>query len=157
MNEDVHRFELSKGCLVRITNNNASSSHSMTWELQSTNEVVEIQSPALRNHIACIAHVIQLALCAFMSSLGGKGCTKSWEAHECDQQFGDNESIHIWKIQRLRNEGNARINKVSAMRPGLAQIIGKVRISTYFESPETDLYMAGNACCIDYADTWSSK
>jgi len=49
------------------------------------------------------------------------------------------------------------MNKLSAMRPGLAKIIQKVRISWYFESPEADLHIAENACCIDYADTWSSK
>jgi len=43
------------------------------------------------------------------------------------------------------------------MRPGLAKIIEKVHISTYFECPETDLQIAENACCIDYTDTWSSK
>jgi len=64
-----------------------------------------------------------------MSSLGVKGRIKSWEAHEHDQQFGENESIDIGKSQRLRKEGNARINKVSAMRPGLAKIIEKVCIS----------------------------
>jgi len=64
-----------------------------------------------------------------MSSLGVKGCAKSWEAHERDQQFGENESIDIGKSQRLRKEGNARINTVSATRPGLAKIIEKVRIS----------------------------
>jgi len=111
----------------------------------------------LRNHIPCMAHVIQLALGAFMSSLGVKGRTKSWEAHERDQQFGENESIDIGKSQRLRKEGNARINKVSAMRPGLAKIIEKVRISWYFESPEADLHKAENACCINYANTWSPK
>jgi len=46
---------------------------------------------------------------------------------------------------------------VSAMRPGLAKIIEKVRISGYFESPETDFHIAENACGIDYGDTWSSK
>jgi len=76
-----------------------------------------------------MAHVIQLALGAFISSLGVKGRTKSWEAHERDQQFGENESMEIGKSQRLRKEGNARINKVSAMKPGLAKIIEKVRIS----------------------------
>jgi len=82
---------------------------------------------------------------------------QSWEAHERDQQFGENESRDIGKSQRLRKEGNARINKVSAIRPGLAKIIEKVCISTCFESPETDLHIAENACCIDYADTWSAK
>ena len=92
-----------------------------------------------------------------MNSLGVKGRTKSWEAHEHDQQFGENESTDIGKSQRLRKEGNARINKVSAMRSGFAKIIEKVRISTYFECAETDLQIAENACCIDYADTWSPK
>jgi len=64
-----------------------------------------------------------------MSSLGVKGRPKSWEAHESDQQFGENESIDVGKSQRLRKEGNARINTVSAMRPGLAKIIEKVHIS----------------------------
>jgi len=92
-----------------------------------------------------------------MSSLGVKELTKSLEAHERDQQFGENESIDIGKSQRLRKQDNVRINNVSAMRPGLAKIIEKVYISTYFESAETDLHIAENASCIDYADTWSSK
>ena len=74
-------------------------------------------------------------------------------ADEC----GDNESIDIGKSQSHRKEGNARINQVSAMRPGLAKIIEKVHISRYFESPETNLHIAEDPCCIDYADAWSSK
>ena len=76
-----------------------------------------------------MAHIIRLALGAFMRGLGVKGRTTSWDAHERDQQFRENESIDIGKSQRLRKEGNARINKVSAMKPGLAKIIEKVRIS----------------------------
>jgi len=76
-----------------------------------------------------MAHIIQLALSAFLGSLGVKGRTKSWEAHERDQQFGENESTDTGKRQRLRKEGNARINKVSAMKPGLVMIIETVRIS----------------------------
>jgi len=59
-----------------------------------------------------MVHVIQLALGAFMSSLGVKGRKKSWEAHQRDQQFGETESLDIGESQRLRKEGNARINKV---------------------------------------------
>jgi hypothetical protein len=62
-----------------------------------------------------MAHIIQLALGAFMSNLGVKGRTKSWEANNRDQQCGDNESIDIGKSQRLRKVSNATINKVSAM------------------------------------------
>jgi len=118
----------------------------MTRELQSTLEASGIEWPALRNHIPCMAHVIQLALGAFMSSLGVKGRTKSWEAHEHDQLFGENESVDIGKSRRLRKQGNARNNKVSAMKPGLTKIIEKVHISRYVESAETDLHIAENAC-----------
>jgi hypothetical protein len=125
----LDRFELTDGTLLGITTDNASSNYSMTHELQSTLKASGMEWPALRNHIPCMAHIIQLALGVFMSSLGVKGPTKSWEAHERDQQFGENESIDIGKSQRLRKAGNARINKVSAMRPGLAKLIEKVRIS----------------------------
>jgi len=136
---------------------NASWNYSMTRELQSTLEVCRIEWPALWNHIPCMAHGIQLAVGAFMSSLGVKGRTKSWEEHESNQQFGEYESTHIAKSQRLRKKGNARINKVSAMKPGLAKIIEKVRIWRIFESTETDHCIAANACGIDYAHTWLSK
>jgi len=125
----LDRFELTNGHLRGIMTDNASSNYSMICELQSTPEGSGIEWPALTNHIPCMAHVIQLALGASMRSLGVKGRTKSWEAHERDQQFGENESIDIGKTQRLRKESNARINMVSAMRPGLAKIFDKVRIS----------------------------
>jgi len=142
---------------VGIKTDNASSSYSITWELQSTLESSVIQWPALKKHIPGMAHVIQLALGAFMSSLGVKGRTKSWEAHEGDRQFGENGSIEIGMSRRLGKEGNARINKVPDVKPGLAKIIEKVRISWYFGSPEIDIHIAENACCIYYADTLSSK
>jgi len=122
-------FELTDSRLLGITTDIASSNYSMTRELHSTLEASGIEWTALRNHIPCMAHVIQLAFGAFMSCLSVKGRTKSWEAHERDQQFGENGSIDIGKSQRLRKEGNARINMVSAMRPGLAKIIEKVHIS----------------------------
>jgi hypothetical protein len=124
----LDRVELTDGFLIGIMKDNASSNYSMTRKLQSTLGASGIEWPALRNHIPCMAHIIQMALGTFMSSLGGKGCMKSSEAHQCDQQFGENDSIDIGKCQRLRTEVNARINKVSAMRPGLAKIIEKVRI-----------------------------
>jgi len=155
LNDFLDCFELTDGRLLGITIDTSSSNYSMTCELQSTLEASGIEWPALRNHIPCLAHVIQLALGLFMSTLGVEGLTKTWEAHEPDQQFGENESIDLGKSQRHRKEGNARINKVSAMRPGLGKIIEKVPISRYFQSPETDLHIAENACCIDYADTWS--
>jgi len=43
------------------------------------------------------------------------------------------------------------------MKPGLAKIIEKVRISRYCENSETANHIAANASCVDYVDTWSSK
>jgi len=125
----LDHFELTDGRLLGMTTDTASSNYSMTRELQSTLEASGIDWPALRNHIPCMAHVIQLALGAFVSSLDVKGPTKSWESHECDQQFGENESVDIGKSQRLRKDGNTRINMVSAMKPGFAKIIEKLLIS----------------------------
>jgi len=129
----------------------------MTQELQSTLVAFHIVWPALRNHIPCMAHIIQLALGAFMSSLSVTSRTMSWYAHERNQHVGENESIDIAKSQRHRKEGNAWIDKVLAIRPGLATILEKVRISRYFESPVSDLHIAANECCSDYTDTASSK
>jgi hypothetical protein len=155
--EVLDHFELADGRLLGITTHKVSTNYSMTHELQTTLEAFAIKWPGLRNHIPCMAHIIQLGLGTFMSSLGVKGRTKSWEALERDQQYGQNQRTDIGKSQRLRKEGSARINKVSAIRPGLAKIIEKVCISTYFECAEADLHIAENACCIDYTDTWTSK
>jgi hypothetical protein len=51
--------------------------------------------------IPLMVHLIQLALGGFMSSLSGNGRTMSAEAHEHDQQFGENQSIDIRTSQRL--------------------------------------------------------
>jgi hypothetical protein len=125
----LDHFELTHGRLLGITTDNASLHYSNTRELQSTFGASGIEWPALNNHIPYMEQVIQLPFGAWMSSLGAKGLTKSLEAHECDQQFGENESIDIEKSKRFRKEGNARINKVSAMKPGLATIIEKVHLS----------------------------
>jgi hypothetical protein len=73
----------------------------MTWELQLNIVASGIMLAAMRNHIPCMLHVIQFALGAFMSSLGVKGRTKSWGAHQRTHQFGENESTDIGKSQRL--------------------------------------------------------
>lgn len=65
-----------------------------------------------------------------MSIRGVKGHTKSWAIHEPNQQWRGNESIAIAKSQRIQKEDNARINQVSAMRPGLASITEKYILQT---------------------------
>jgi len=70
------------GLFLGITTKTDSSSDSMSRELQTTLEASGMEWPAMRYHIPCMAHVIQLALDAFRSSLGVKGHTKSLETHE---------------------------------------------------------------------------
>jgi len=125
LNDVLHSFGPTDGRLLGITSDYASSNYSMTHELQSTLEASGIECHALRNHIPCMAHIKQLALGSFMSSQGVKGCTKSWQAHERDQQFGENESIDIGMSEWMRKEGNSQINKESAMRSHLAKIMRK--------------------------------
>jgi len=150
-------FKITDGGLLRSTTDNAPSTYSMTRELQLTFEAYRIGSPALSHHIACMAQVIQITLGPFLRSLGAKGHTKSWDAHECDHHFGENARTVIRKGQILRHEGTARMNKVCAMAPGLAKLIEKVHRKRHFESSETNIHIAENACCTDYSDTWSSK
>ena len=118
MKDILDCFELTDGGLFGITTDTASSNHPRTRELQSTLEASGIEWPGLRNHIPCMAHVIQLASGALLSSLDDKGRTKSWEAHERDQQFAENESVDIGKSQRHRKERNSGINEVLAMKQG---------------------------------------
>jgi len=112
LNKVLNRLELTNGCLLRITTDTGSSNHSMTGGLQSTLDASSIVWPAMRNHIPCMAHVNLLALGAFMISLGVKGRTKYWKAHECDQQFAENDSADIGKSQRLQKKGNTKMNKL---------------------------------------------
>jgi len=104
-----------------------------------------------------MAHIIQLGLGVLMNNLGVIDCTKFWEADERDKQIGENNSIDIGKSQKLWMEGNARINEVLAMRPDLAKIIEKKRMSGSSAYPQTNFHIAVTTSCLDYADTWSSK
>jgi hypothetical protein len=92
LKEVVDRFELTNGCLTGVTTDNASSNHSMTYELQSSLDVSTMEMPALGYHIPCTAHVVQLAHGLFMSCLGVEGCTNVLENHEHSQQCADIES-----------------------------------------------------------------
>jgi hypothetical protein len=127
LKEVLKRCKLTDGHLLGITTDHASSYYLMTLDPQSTLEASGIEWPALQNNIPCMAHGIQLALGSFMCSFRVNGQTNSWAAHECDRQFGENESTDIGKSERLCKEDNARINKVLAMKPGIENIIENVR------------------------------
>jgi len=151
------RSWLTDHCMFGIKMDNALSNCWMTRKVQWTLEFSRLQWTALRDHIPFMAHFIQLPLWPFMNRPCVEGGTKSSEAHEREQQFNENDGLHIGKNQRLQKEGNARIHKVSAIRPGVAMIIEKVRISLFFDYPDTNLHEAENACWIYYFDSWPSN
>jgi hypothetical protein len=93
--------QLTAGRLIGITTNNPTSKYSMSRELQSIIVSTGMEWPALVNHRPSSAEVIQLAVGAFIHSLSVIGHTKSREAHECDEQFGENTSTDIGKSQSV--------------------------------------------------------
>jgi hypothetical protein len=115
-------FDLTASHRSGIMAYNMTTNYSMTCKLQSNVVSSGIEWLALTICIPCMAHILKLGCGEFMSGLGVKGCSKSREAHECNHQFREYTSIGIGMSQRLHTEGNARINKVVAMRPGLANI-----------------------------------
>jgi len=54
-----------------------------------------------------------------------------------------------WEVSKTEKDGNANINKVLDMRPGLGKIIQTVHISRHPETPETDLHIAANVSSAD--------
>jgi hypothetical protein len=104
--------------LLGLAITNAASNQLMTREAHSTLEASGTEWPELRDHIPCMGDVIQLPVGEFMSRLDDKCHTKSSEPHNHYQQCEENDSIYDWMSHRLRKEANARINNVSAMRPG---------------------------------------
>jgi len=74
---------------------NSSSNYPMTREQESTLDASSMLWPGIGNDVPRMAHVIQQALGVFKSSLEQKPRTKSWEAHERNQQFGENKSTDI--------------------------------------------------------------
>jgi len=77
LKEELDRFELTDGGILGIMTDNVSSNNLMTWSLQSTFQASRIKWPLLRNHIPCMAKVIQHAFGAFISSGGVNGRSKS--------------------------------------------------------------------------------
>jgi hypothetical protein len=105
LKDRLDRFEHTDSQLLVIKTDNASSNDKMTWWLQTTVAAYGIEWPALSNHIPCVAHIIHQAVGALMSSLGVKGRIKSWEAHECDKQFVETESLNIGEESKTSKRG----------------------------------------------------
>jgi hypothetical protein len=105
--------------LLGITTDNASSNYSMTNCLERLLENESTVWSAEQNHLPCMTHIIQLALGAFMDSLGVKVRHKSWEDTE-------REKIGGQKSSGRNKGGGARVDKVVSLEPGFHKIVEKV-------------------------------
>jgi len=72
----------------------------MPRELQSTLEASGIKLLALRNHIPCMAHIIQLGFGAFMSSLGAIKAAPSLVKPM--SAISNLERMKAWTLGRVR-------------------------------------------------------
>ena len=97
----------------------SSSNYSMTSCLEQLLENGGTVWSAGQNHLPCMTHVIQLALGAFMDSLGVKVCHKSWEDAE-------REKIGSQGSSRRNRHGGVRVEKVVSLKPGFQKIVEKV-------------------------------
>jgi hypothetical protein len=94
--------ERTESHLLGITAGISSSNCSITTDMQSTLEASGIQLPALRNHIPCMVHSIQLALSPFMGSLGVKGHTKSSYAQERREESDQNKASTSRRVNEFK-------------------------------------------------------
>jgi hypothetical protein len=92
----------------------------MTGSLQLLLEESGVEWSAEQNHMPCMAHVIQLALGAFMNALGVKGREKSWEDTEREKMTADSGRVVKKKI------GGARVERVALLKGGFNKIVEKV-------------------------------
>ena len=113
------RFGLENGRVLGIMTDNATSNYAMARELQKSLKSMEVEWSAAQNHVPCMAHVIQLALSAFMQSLGIKGQSKSWEE-------GVRETLNEDSNGRKGKVGCTRVKKVQDMQVSFSKIIEKV-------------------------------
>ena len=95
------------------------------------------------------------------------GCFQAWRLPVTKLHFADgmqreacsspSEGMRSRHTRQRHREHPAVSDGNSSCCWYLANIIEKVPTSCYFESPETDLHIAENACGIDYTHTWSPK
>jgi len=58
--------------ILGFTTDSASNNRTLTEALNNAWSLLSVEWFQLENHIPCMAHVVQLILCAFMSSIKGK-------------------------------------------------------------------------------------
>ena len=79
---------------------------------------MEVDWSAAQNHVPCMVHVIQLALAAFMKSLGIQGRNRSWEDSIRDASTN--------KQGAKSKMGSFRIAKIGSLKVGFNKIIETV-------------------------------
>src|SRR6266849_3304784 len=98
----------------------------MTGCLQLLLNESGVEWSAELNHMPCMAHVIQLALWAFIHTLGDKGRQKSWEDTKSENIRADRGR------ESKRRIGGARVERVALLKCGFNKIVEKVFLMIKF-------------------------
>jgi len=73
----------------------------MTDEIQSTPEASALRWPALRNHIPCMAHVIQFALGVFFSGASVKAKPRLWNPSSEISNLGSKKAQILGTVEDI--------------------------------------------------------
>jgi len=94
--------------ILGFTTDSTSNNQTLTEALNNAWSLLLVEWCQLENHIACIAHVVQLILSAFMSSIR----MKSWDGH----MLSGFKAGYIQKVMRLDNDFHKTVEKVMCLR-----------------------------------------
>jgi len=107
INDVLARYEIQDG-ILGFTTDSASNNRTLTEALNNACSLLSVEWCQLENHIPYMAHVVQLILGAFMSSIMGK----SRDAH-IPSGF---KAGYIEKVMRLDNGFHKTVEKVMSLR-----------------------------------------
>jgi len=152
----LDHVKLTDGHVVGIMPVNAFSNYLMAHEPQLTLGAFGIHSPWFWNLIPSMEHVIQPAQGAFMTSLGVKRCTKSWEAWAQSPIWREWKCRH-WEESKTLKRGQCKNQSGVGHETRFSKDNWESMYFKIFWKSWNDLDIAESACSIDYADTWLTK
>jgi len=105
---DVGARYMIQDRILAFTTISASNNRTLTKGLNNASSLLSVESCQLENHIPCMAHVVQLMLCAIINSIK----VKSWDGHMPSGFKAD----YIEKVMRLDKSFHKILEKLMSLR-----------------------------------------
>ena len=122
INEVLTEYDIQDG-ILSFTTNTASNNKTLEHALNSKWSSQSIEWSQLENHIPCMAHIIQLILGAFMSSIEVKS--------KDDHMPSGFKADYLEKVIRLDNSFHKTVEKVIHLKPYMPIRIPQICRNTY--------------------------